>query len=82
MKYLILSLLLTPILIFSQITDDISDNAPAVNKKLYTKGSFVFGPGSEKILVAKVTYPDSDKDPEDVYNKTRRRCRNRSSDWI
>jgi hypothetical protein len=27
----------------------------------------MYGPGSEKILVAKVTYVDSDKDPEDVY---------------
>lgn len=61
MKYLILSLL-TPMLIFSQITEDLS-----TQKKLYTKGSFVFGPGFEKVLVAQISYPDSDKDPEDVY---------------
>ena len=67
MKYLILSLLLTPILIFSQITEDISGNTPAVKNKLYTKGSFMFGPGFEKVLVAEIRYVDSDKDPKKVH---------------
>ncbi|MFC1535937.1 opacity family porin [Candidatus Neomarinimicrobiota bacterium] len=62
MKRIILSFLLTPIFMFSQIADDMS-----VNKKLYTKGSFVFGPGFEKFLVAEVHYRDSDKDNEEVH---------------
>jgi len=45
MKYLIYILLLTLILIFSQFTEDLSGNTLPVVKKLYTKGSFVFGSG-------------------------------------
>ncbi len=66
MKYLTLSLLLTPILIFSQITGDMSGNAPAVKNKLYTKGSFVFGPGFENIKVGEKQYEDSDRDNTDI----------------
>ena len=67
MKHLIILIILTPILIFSQITGDLSTELPTIQKKLYTKGSIVFGPGFEKVLVAEITYADSDKDPEDVY---------------
>ena len=66
MKYLILSLL-TPILIFSQITEALSNNNQTEIKKLYTKGSFLFGTGTEKIWVATKYYQNSDKDPEDIY---------------
>jgi len=67
MKYLISFFLLTPILIFSQITEDISRDTPSVVKKLYTKGSFMYGPGTEEVWVATKYYQDSDKDPEDIY---------------
>ena len=65
MKYLML-LLITPILIFSQITEDLSGNKQLVTKKLYTKGSFVFGPGFEKIKVGEKQYEDSDRDNQDI----------------
>lgn len=63
MKHLITIIMLTPILIFSQVIEDLSSK----QKKLYTKGAIVFGPGFEKILVAEVQYRDSDKDNEDVH---------------
>ncbi len=64
MKYLML-LLITPILIFSQITEDLSGNKPLVTKKLYTKGSFVFGSGSDEVFVATILMENGDK--EDVH---------------
>lgn len=66
MKHFILTILLAPIILFSQITEDSSSNNTTIIKKLYTKGSFIFGPGSEKIMVGKKYYEDSDKDPQDI----------------
>lgn len=67
MKNIFILIILTPILIFSQITEDLSGNEPLVTKKLYTKGSFMYGPGTEKIWVATKYFQNSDKDPEDIY---------------
>ena len=66
MKHLIILIILTPILIFSQITEDLSGNESTNTKKLYTKGSFVFGPGFEKIKVGEKYYEDSDRDNSDI----------------
>ena len=67
MKHLIILLLLTPVLTFSQITEDLSINNTPVTKKLYTKGSFVFGPGFEKIKVGEKWDKDTPEDTEDVF---------------
>ena len=67
MKYIILIFFLTPILIFSQVTENLSANTSTVSKKLYTKGSFMYGPGTEEVWVATKYYQNSDKDPEDIY---------------
>ena len=66
MKNLIILIILTPILIFSQITEDLSGSESINTKKLYTKGSFVFGPGFEKIKVGEKYYEDSDRDNSDI----------------
>jgi len=66
-KHLIILIILTPIFILSQITEDQYNNIPIVKKKLYTKGLVQFGGGYEKILAGKKYYTDSDKDPEDIY---------------
>ena len=66
MKHLIILLLLTPVLIFSQITEDLSGNEPLVIKKLYAKGAFIFGPGFEKIKVGEKYYEDSERDNSDI----------------
>ncbi len=66
MKHLIILIILTPILVFSQITEDLSGNESTNTKKLYTKGSFVFGPGFEKIKVGEKQYEDSDRDNQDI----------------
>jgi hypothetical protein len=66
-KHLFILLLITPILVFTQIIEDKSQNIPVVKKKLYTKGLVQFGGGYEKILAGQKSYIDSDKDPEDVY---------------
>lgn len=66
MKHLIILIILTPILVFSQITEDISNNNPTVIKKLYTKGLLQFG-GGGKVKAGEKYYTDSSKDPEDIY---------------
>ena len=66
MKNLIILIILIPILIFSQITEDLSDSESTNTKKLYTKGSFVFGPGFERIKVGEKYYEDSDRDNSDI----------------
>jgi len=65
-KYLISLFLLTPILIFSQITEDLSGNIRPVKKKLYTKVLLQVG-GGGKVLAGEKSYTVSDKDPEDIY---------------
>lgn len=60
-----LTLLITPILIFSQTTVNMTE-IEQPSKKLYAKGALVFGPGFESIKVGEKYYEDSDKDPEDI----------------
>jgi len=68
MKYLTLILILIPVIVFSEIQENLSGNTPFVVKRLYAKGSLIFGPGfEERILVGKGYYEDEDKDPQDIY---------------
>ena len=66
MQYKLLLLLFIPIFLFSQITEDLSDDPPSIIKKLYVKGAFVFGPGFEKVKVGEKYYENSDRDPQDI----------------
>ncbi len=65
MKHITLLFLLTPILIFSQLTENLSTELPTIQKKLYTKGSFIFGSGSDKVFMETILFEDSST--EDVY---------------
>lgn len=65
MKNVIVITIITPILLFCQITENLSAQQP-MNKKLYAKGAFIFGPGFESIKVGEKYYEDSDKDSEDI----------------
>ena len=49
MRNLIFLILFFPIVLFSQITEDIAEPKPHSNK-LYAKGSWIFGPGFESVL--------------------------------
>ena len=60
MQYKLLLLLFIPIFLFSQITEDLSDAPPSINKKLYVKGAFVFGPGFEKVKVGEKYYENTE----------------------
>ncbi len=66
MKHLLILFLITPVLIFTQITEDLSLDAQHTVKKLYAKGAFVFGPGFEKVKVGQKYYEDSERDPQDI----------------
>ncbi|MFC1760165.1 opacity family porin [Candidatus Neomarinimicrobiota bacterium] len=64
MKHLITIIMLTPILIFSQITENQSITSSA-RSSFYAGGSVFFGPG-EQIKAGEKYYTNSDKESEDI----------------
>ena len=61
----ILLIFLIPLVLFSQIIEDKTQNKTSRN--LYTKISLITGSGSDDILVGRVDYTDSEKESEDIY---------------
>lgn len=66
MKYLILLFLLSPILIISQITEDLSSNIPLAKAKWYAKGLYQHGVGFEPVFIGTQYYITPHK-PYDIY---------------
>ncbi|MFC1785168.1 hypothetical protein ACFL0J_06035 [Candidatus Neomarinimicrobiota bacterium] len=66
MKNFIILILITPILIFCQITEDLIKIEQPI-KKFYLKGAFVPGLSFETITVGEKYYQYSDKESEEIF---------------